>query len=206
MQPPGRFIPRVLTHCRTPVQLSVDSANPVTIGGVTYSLSNPFDFALPISAGGQNGGMGLPAMAGWYGLADPAASVGVRFGASDGDQTAGGQTSFGPAGGTNRALGLLATSTTGYTAFGVRFINGTGQTLNYVNLQFTAEVWRQSNLAKTLAFYYFIDPIPTNSFSTNATAFLPALNAGFPTVGSDTGGAAVDGTGQATNQSGGGPW
>jgi hypothetical protein len=180
-----------------PGSTSVDAGNPVTIDGITYSLSNPYDFAFPASASGNNGGLGLSAMAGWYGLADPTASVGVRFGANDGDQTTGGQISFGPENGSNRALGLLATSTTGYTAFGVRFINGTGQTLKYINLQFTAEVWRQSNLAKTLEFYYLIDSSATNSFSTNATAFLPALNVNFPTVPADVGGAVVDGT--ATN-------
>jgi len=180
-----------------PGSTSVDSANPVTIAGITYSLSNPYDFAHPASASGNNGGLGLPAMAGWYGLADPTASVGVRLGATDGDQTTGGQISFGPENGSNRALGLLATSTTGYTAFGLRLINGTGQTLNWINLQYTSEVWRQSNLGKTIEFYYFIDPTATNTFSTGATAFLPGLNVTFPTVSGDANGVAVDGT--ATN-------
>jgi hypothetical protein len=204
--PPPSFVPYLAAgsvYCQNfdslpdPGSKSVDSGNPVTIDGITYSLSNPYDFAFPASASGNHGGLGLTAMAGWYGLADPTASVGVRFGASDGDQTTGGQISFGPENGSNRALGLLATSTTGYTAFGLRLINGTGQTLHYLNLQFTSEVWRQSNLAKTLEFYYFIDPTATNSFSTSATAFLPALDVNFPTVAADVGGDAVDGT--ATN-------
>src|SRR5208337_1641702 len=55
------------------------------------------------------------------------------------------------------------------------------------------------NLAKTLEFYYFIDPSATNAFSTSATAFVPALNVNFPTVPADVGGAAVDGT-AAANQ------
>ncbi|MGO8929591.1 MAG: lamin tail domain-containing protein, partial [Limisphaerales bacterium] len=104
---------------------SVNSANPVTINGITYSLANPFDFAYPVSASGNNGGLGIPSLAGWYGLADPTASVGTRFGATDGDQTAGGQISFGLPNSTNRALGLLATSTTGFTAFDARFLNDT---------------------------------------------------------------------------------
>jgi hypothetical protein len=178
---------------------SVNSANPVTINGITYSLSNPFDFAFPVSASGTNGGLGLSSLAGWYGLADPTASVGTRFGATDGDQTTGGQISFGLPNSSNRALGLLATSTTGYTAFGLKLINGTSQTLNFMNLQFTGEVWRQSDLAKTLEFYYLIDPSATNVFLTSATAFLPALNVSFPTVAADVGGAAVDGT-AALNQ------
>jgi hypothetical protein len=138
-------------------------------------------------------------MPGWYGLADPAASVGTRFGATDGNQTTGGQISFGLPNSSDRALGLLATSSTGYTAFGAKFINGTSQTLNSINLRFTGEVWRQSDTAKTLEFYYFIDPSATNVFSTSVTAFLPALNVSFPTVPADVGGVAVDGT-AAVNQ------
>jgi hypothetical protein len=141
-------------------------------------------------------------MAGWHGLADPTASVGVRFGATDGDQTTGGQISFGLPNGSNRALGLLATSTTGYTAIGVKFINNTGTTLNYINLQVTGEIWRQSNLPKTLQCYYLIDPTSTAPMSTAATASLPEFNVLFATVAGDVGGVAVDGTapaGQITN-------
>src|SRR5208282_4751043 len=146
-----------------PGATSVNTANPVTINGITYSLANPYDFAMPATASGANGGLCLPALAGWFGLADPTASVGTRFGATDGDQTTGGQISFGLPSSSNRALGLLATSSTGYTVFGVKFINGTSQTLNFINVQCTGEVWRQSNLAKTLDFYYFIDPSATNA-------------------------------------------
>ncbi len=102
----------------------------------------------------------------------PAVSA-SQFGATDGDQTTGGQISFGLPSSSNRALGLLATSSTKGTAFGVRFINGTTNTLNRMNLQFTGEVWRQSNLPKTLQFYYFIDPTGTHGFPTSATAFCP---------------------------------
>ncbi len=182
-----------------PGATSVNTANPVTINGITYSLANPFDFAMPAVAGGVNGGLGLPALAGWFGIADPTASVGTRFGATDGDQTTGGQISFGLPNSTNRALGLLATSTSGFTAFGARFLNDTTNTLNNINLQFTGEVWRQSDIPKMLAFSYYIDPSGTATFWTNTTAALPALNVAFPTVAGDTGGMAVDGT-QALNQ------
>jgi hypothetical protein len=182
-----------------PGATSVDTGNPVTINGVAYSLANPFDFAYPVSATGKSGGLGLAAMAGWYGLANPAASVGTRFGATDGDQTSGGQISFGLPDSSNRALGLLATSTTGYTAMGAKFINNTGAALNHLNVQVTGEVWRQSDVAKTLECYYYIDPTATAPMSTQATASLPALNVSFPTVAADVGGVAVDGT-NPTNQ------
>ncbi len=118
----------------------------------------------------------------------------LQFGATDGDQTTGGQISFGLPNSSNRALGLLATSSTKGTAFGVRFINGTSITLTRMNLQFTGEVWRQSNVPKTLQFYYFVDPTGTAPFPAGATAFIPALNVSFPTVAADSGGVAVDGT------------
>jgi Lamin Tail Domain/CotH kinase protein len=175
-----------------PGATSVNSDNPVTINGVTYSLGNPFDFAGSVSATGS-GGLGLTDMAGWYGLSDPTASVGTRFGATDGDQTTGGQNSFGLPDSSNRALGLLATSTTGYTAYGVKFINDTGTTLNYINLQVTGEVWRQSSKAKTLECYYYIDPTATAPFSTAVTGYLPEFYISFPTVAADVGGVAVDG-------------
>jgi hypothetical protein len=99
----------------------------------------------------------------------------------------------------NRALGLLATSSTGGTAFGARFINATTSTLTRMDLQFTGAVWRQSSVPKTLQFFYRIDLTGTNTFPTSATAFLPGLNVSIPTVAADSGGVAVDGT-SALNQ------
>jgi hypothetical protein len=187
---PGSVYTQNFDSLPDPGASSVNTANPATINGVTYSLANPYDFAFPVVASGSTGGLGISALAGWYG-SDVLLS---RFGATDGDQTTGGQLSFGLTNSSNRALGLLATSTTGGTAFGVRFINGTAITLTRMNLQFTGEVWRQSDKSKTLQFYYFIDPTGTNSFPTNTTALISALNVNFPTVSADSGGVAVDGT------------
>jgi hypothetical protein len=201
--PAGSVYSQNFDSLPNPGASSVNSDNPVTINGVTYFLGDPFGFALPVDSSGTSlgaDGLGLTSsMAGWYGLADPSANVGTRFGATDGDQTTGGQISFGLPNSANRALGLLATSSTGYTAFGLKLLNGTAQTLDRITLQFTGELWRQSNLPKTLEFYYLVDSTATNGFSTNATAFLPALNVSFPTLSTAVGGTAVDGT-AATNQ------
>jgi len=175
-----------------PGMTSVNTANPVTINSTTYSLANPLDFAFTASATGS-GGLGLAQMAGWYG----SAALLERFGATSGDQTTGGQLSFGLPGSSNRALGLLATSSTGATAFGAKFINLTTATLKYINLQVTGEVWRQSNLPKTLQCYYFIDLTGAATFPAGPTALLPSLNVDFPTVATAVGGAAVDGTAPA---------
>ena len=67
----------------------------------------------------------VSALAGWYG----SGVASSKFGATPGDQTTGGQISFGLPSSPNRALGLLATSSTKGTAFGARFINGSTTTL-----------------------------------------------------------------------------
>jgi hypothetical protein len=144
---------------------------------------------------GGAGGLGLSSMAGWYG----SGALLSRFGATDGDQTTGGQISFGPPDSSNRALGLLATSSTGSTAIGAKFINNTGTALTQMTLQVTGEIWRQSNLPKTLQCYYWIDTTATAPMPSQATAYLPGFNISFPTISADVGGAAVDGT-AATNQ------
>jgi hypothetical protein len=173
-----------------PGATSVNTGNPVTNNGVIYSLANPYDFAYPVIGSGGTGGLGIAALAGWYGYG----VSGAKFGATDGDQTTGGQISFGLPNSSNRALGLLATSSTKGTAFGVRFINGTTTTLTRMNVQVTGEVWRQSNVAKTLQFYYYVDGPGTNGFPTSGTASNAALNVSLPAVAADTGGVAVDGT------------
>jgi hypothetical protein len=61
-------------------------------------------------------------------------------------------------------------------------------------LKFTGEVWRQSDTAKTLQFYYSVDPSGTNVWPATPTALLPALDVNFPTVKADKGGVPVDGT------------
>lgn len=192
---PGSIYTQNFNTLPNPGALSINADNPVTNNGVIYSLANPFDFAFPVIATGNSGGLGIAALAGWYG----SGVLSAKFGATSGDQTTGGDLSFGLPNNSNRALGLLATSSTKGTAFGVRFVNGTGMTLNRINVQLTGEVWRQSNLAKTLQFFYLVDLTGTNTFSTNATALVPALNVSLPTLGSAVNGVAVDGT-AAINQ------
>jgi hypothetical protein len=183
-----------------PGATTVDAANPVTIHGTTYALANPLGLAFPPQSPGGLGGLGLSdAMCGWYALGTLAAKVG----ASEGDQSTGGLISFGLtnslAGGANRALGLLATSSTGPTAFGLCLVNGTGLVLNRMTLSFTGELWRQSAVAKRLSFGYWIDPAATNDFSTNLTALLPSLDVAFPAAPHAKAPVPVDGT-AAANQ------
>jgi hypothetical protein len=162
--------------------VSVNSINnpmdPGVINGVAYSLANPFDFAYPVITESYVGGLALGTgagnLSGWYGAADTNTAADAvdgltRFGAQDGDQSTGGVIDFGlndvggPVStggilGTNRSLGLLSTSTTGSTSFGLKLVNKTGKTLNYINLSFLGELWRNNKLPRIMSFSYAVDP------------------------------------------------
>jgi hypothetical protein len=199
-------------------------ADPGIINGLAYSLANPFDFAYPVILNSYIGGLGLSTgltnMNGWYGVADTNLADAVdglsRFGAQNGDQSTGGVIDFGlndvngGVVGTNRALGLLSTSTTGSTATGLKLINTSGKTLNYINLSFLGELWRNNKAARTMSFSYAIDPT-ANSFvfqsepeATNTTPqaipgtiSVPSLGFSFPTNNGSI--LAMDGN-QSSNQ------
>ena len=195
---PGQVYLQSFDSLPIPSQITYNTANPQPMAVVTnvsngksanytYSLANPFDFAYPIIPSGSVGGLGLAGkMDGWYGWAGTL----TKLGASVGDQSTGGQISEGAAytgaitaagsSVTNRALGLLATSTTGPTAFGVKFVNQTGKTLSSISLSYVGELWRQQARAQTLAFGYTVDPTATNPLSTNVTAWVTSLGVSFP--------------------------
>ena len=208
--------------------LSVNSINnpadPGSINGLAYSLANPFDFAYPVILNSYIGGLGLSTgptnLNGWYGAADTNLADAVdgltRFAAQNGDQSTGGVIDFGLNDvnggivGTNRALGLISTSTTGSTAFGLKLINGSTNTLNYINLSFFGELWRNNKAARTMSFSYAIDPTASSFVLTsqpeatntapqdlpNALS-VPSLSFSFPTNNGSL--LAMDGT-QSSNQ------
>jgi hypothetical protein len=147
-------------------------------------------------------------MPGWYGVADTL-YTGVdgisRFGAQDGDQSTGGVIDFGlndETGGvlgTNRALGLISTGTTGPTSFALKLVNKSTNTLTAINVSFLGELWRNNSGARTISFGYTVDISNSFVFSSesisNAT-LAPSLAFSFPTAAVV---AAVDGT-QPSNQ------
>jgi hypothetical protein len=103
--------------------------------------------------------------------ADPVNGNGLgltRFGAQAGDQSAGGIIDFGPLDangglvGTNRSLGLLTTSSTGSTAFGLKLVNSSTNTLNYITVSFLGEMWRNNKASRTMSFSYVVDPLTNN--------------------------------------------
>jgi len=167
-----------------------NNVNTVGGGGITqignqfYNVGNPFDFAYPtytnVSSGGV-GGLGLAGiMSGWYGECDGDGAEG-QLGASDGSQTTGGIISFGNIDSTqtNRALGLIATSTSGGTHFGLKLVNQSAQTLNYLTLQYLGELWKQGTKPKFMQFSYYVDS-PSSTFTASEIALATNNN----TIGS----------------------
>jgi len=191
---------------------SADAANPnsvqtetnftvqdLTTGGPLnlYALANPFDFAYPIISSGTVGGLGVSSMAGWYAYC----SANMEFGATYGDQSAGGvidngQNFYGVTvttdltGVTNRSLGMISTTKSGYVAYGVALINKTGNTISNINMSFIAEIWRNNPNQQPVAFSYAVDLAGTNSLFSPGTPIIsgdlqlttvPGLGFSFPT-------------------------
>ncbi len=165
-----------------------------SINGISYSLANPFDFSYPIITSSYVGGLGLSnTMPGWYGAADttfPGVDGITRFGAQDGDQTTGGVIDFGPNDGpgiigTNRALGLLSTGTTGATTYALKLINQSGKTLNYLDPGFVGELWHNGTGHRVMSFGYTLDNTATNfvlsAQSISNSTLVPGLAFSFPT-------------------------
>jgi hypothetical protein len=166
---------------------------PVYIGGVGYSVANPFDFAAPLTVQGDvqgdygdttapAGGLNLPAMAGWY-----SSDLGnEQIQATTGNTTTGLIISFGCTNAVNtvnpmyptnnRALGMLSSPATaiqdqaGYPAdavFALRIENLTGHTLTNFNLSYDSELWRNTGLNNTMNNYFYVDPLGTNTTPVN---------------------------------------
>jgi len=152
-----------------PGATSVNTAPAPVINGITYTLplANALPFALDdptIGSGGAS--IGGKALAGWYGadlLID-------RLGATFGDQTTGGLLDFGLASSSNRALGLISTSTTGAAYLGVAIKNNTGIVITAVNLSFIGELWKQGTFAKTFLYGYTLDNTATSNLLAAATS------------------------------------
>ena len=198
MDPPT---PRISTRSPRPAPSSVDSANPVTVGGVIYPLANPLASPLPSPRPAVWAGLGLDqhhARLVW--LRRQRRQVRRERRGSVRRRRHQLRPAFSTAS-TNRALGLIATGGSGPAAVGVCLLNATGHTLNLLTLGFTAELWRQTAVAKVMTCSYYIDPTATNGFPTNAnaTGLLTNLTVSFPPLPAGSAEVAVDGT-NPTNQ------
>lgn len=100
---------------------------------------------------------------------------------SDGGSSTGGLYSFGPTGGTDRALGSIGSGGTGSLAWGVAFRNDTAGLLSFTSLSFVGEQWRSggpTSAAQTVSFSYQIGSGESDltAGNDNAWSLLPSLD------------------------------
>ena len=154
------------------------------INSTTYTLPTaPTSYDLLNLGTGTVAGSNLT---GWYAAA-PSKNV---YGANGGSTTTGGIYSFGATnltGGTttDRALGIISTTTSNPGEVGVLLFNNTANDYNQITLSYTTEFWHQGTAAKTLVFGYF-NSATAVSLPTSGQTAIAQLNSGGTAVGGAT--------------------
>lgn len=98
------------------------------------------------------------------------------FTADTGTNNTGQFKNYGAAGNGERAMGSLASGTSGSLQYGLRFVNNTGSVVTSVQVQYTGEQWRTANTnSQTLGFAYRQAATVTDLTSGTYTG-VPALN------------------------------
>ena len=130
---------------------------------------------------------------GWYVSSNVIATNGIVGGT--GSDNTGNIYSFGASGSTQRALGSLASITTGTIEYGVNLTNNTGAAVDRIFVQYTGQQWRDGGptaVANTLSFLYSTN---ATSLSSGTYTGVSALNYTSPTTTGSTG--AVNGAATA---------
>ncbi|EEF61632.1 PEP-CTERM sorting domain-containing protein [Pedosphaera parvula] len=139
-------------------------------------------------------------IAGWY--AGTSGTFSGTYRADIGSSTTGAIYSYGSSAATDRALGSVASGTTGTLAYGVRLQNNTGGMIGNLNLSYTGEQWRNGGnaTAQTLSLTYRISSGPITSSDaagTQSWTSYASLNFTSPTTGATA--AALDGNNAANH-------
>ncbi|HMO82148.1 MAG TPA: carboxypeptidase-like regulatory domain-containing protein [Pyrinomonadaceae bacterium] len=142
------------------------------------------DFDTLANSGTGNAWTDNVTLVGWY-------SNRTAYNAGTGSSTTGAMYSLGAAASTERALGSLASGTTGTIYYGVRLRNDTKNPITSLEVTYTGEQWRNSNASpQTLSFEYRQAASITDILTGDYTAFT-SLDFTTPTFGGTVG--AIDG-------------
>lgn len=128
-------------------------------GQVTFtagSLSYNENFNGLANTGTANAWTDNSTITGWY-------STQTDYDAGTGSSNSGAQYSFGSTSAADRALGSVASGSTGTIIYGVRFVNSTGDDITSLSISFTGEQWRRTNSGNTLSFSYQVGATAINS-------------------------------------------
>ena len=121
------------------------------------NLSNPYsqEFNLLANSSTSNSWIDDSTILGWY-------ANRTSYAAGTGSSNTGALYSFGSVSASDRALGSVASGTTGTIFWGVRFVNNTANTISSLNIGYVGEQWRNGSstttpsLAQKLDFQYQI--------------------------------------------------
>jgi endonuclease/exonuclease/phosphatase family metal-dependent hydrolase len=154
----------------------------ILLSGGTYSQN----FDSLAGSGSANGWTNNITLMGWYAatnLTGPKSVPVTAYNAGTGSSVSGALYSFGDSGSSERALGSLASGSSGNIAFGVRFTNDTASAQANFTISYTGEQWRVANTnVQKRAFFYQVGGSLTNADALGAqswTAF-PALDFNSP--------------------------
>jgi uncharacterized protein len=113
--------------------LSATAYAQVNINSLPATITQ--DFNSLATSGTSNTWSDNTTLTGWY-------STRTEYRASDGSSTVGALYSFGTGTASDRALGSIASGTTGSIFFGIRLKNNTTQTITSLQITYTGEQWR----------------------------------------------------------------
>jgi predicted extracellular nuclease len=121
------------------------------------NLSNPYsqEFNLLANSGTSNSWIDDSTIGGWY-------ANRLTYAAGTGSSNTGALYSFGSVSASDRALGGVASGTTGTIFWGVRFVNNTANTISSLDISYVGEQWRNGgstttpSVAQKLDFQYQI--------------------------------------------------
>ncbi|MCS6874174.1 MAG: carboxypeptidase-like regulatory domain-containing protein [Acidobacteriota bacterium] len=113
----------------------------------------------------------------------------ITYSANNGSSNAGNLYSYGSTGSTERALGSLASSSTGTIIFGVCFTNNTGFSIYNPTISYYGEQWRRTAANNDVLLFEYQVGVNSVTASSGWTV-VPQLNFTPPQAGSDS---AIDG-------------
>jgi hypothetical protein len=169
----------------TPSQVSVTTLGPPGMYTQDFSVLGTTNFALTDNTS-------IPGVYAFRGLGNATPNI---FVADDGSGTNGEFKNYGSTGSPDRALGSLASPSTEFLYYGIRFQNDTGITITSVEVKYFGEQWRDASTSpQSLLFSYQQSAGNITSLTAGTFTAVPALNFTTPT---NTGSGAIDGNAPA---------
>jgi hypothetical protein len=145
-----------LLMCALSLGMTMHAVAQIPVNSLSQTVKESFN---TLSATGtSNTWTNNQTILGWYGYRNSGALAVTLYRADDGSGNAGGLYSFGEsASDTNRALGSLASATTGRMSYGVRLKNNSGTNITQVSVKYTGKQWRvASTIANILEVSYIV--------------------------------------------------